>query len=98
MLPAVLVHRFSCPSSGGITYFFVITYGSLRGIWSQLFSEADWPENHGCPNLFLPNHWSRHVKSDLRHVISLAWLACVHTWGWAAGSLDPRIGQERDKG
>ena len=23
------------------------------------------PENHGCPNLFLPNHWSRHVKSAL---------------------------------
>ncbi|MGB3194927.1 MAG: helix-turn-helix domain-containing protein, partial [Phycisphaerae bacterium] len=48
------------------------------------------PENHGCPNLFLPNHWSRHVKSALLHVISLARLACVHTWEWAAGSLDPR--------
>jgi hypothetical protein len=23
---------------------------------------------------------------------------CVHTWAWAAGSLDPRIGQGRDKG
>jgi len=45
------------------------------------------PENHGCPNLFLPNHWSRHVKSALLNVISLARLACVHTWAWAAGSL-----------
>jgi hypothetical protein len=56
------------------------------------------PENHGCLNLFLPNHWSRHVKSALLHVIALARLACVHTWAWAAGSLGPRIGQERDKG
>jgi hypothetical protein len=53
------------------------------------------PENHGCPNLFLPRHWSRHVKSallhvSLLHVISLARLACVHTWAWAAGSLDTR--------
>ena len=52
------------------------------------------PENHGCPNLFLPDHWSRRVKSALLHVISMARLACVHTWGWAAGSLDTRIGQE----
>ena len=58
-------------------------YGSLRGIWSQLLSEADWPGNHGCPNLFLPNHWSRHVTSALLHVISLARLACIHTWAWA---------------
>ena len=44
--------------------------------------------------LFLPNHWSRYVKSALLHVsrpaplhvISLARLACVHTWAWAAGS------------
>ena len=51
-------------------------------------------EKHGCPNLFLPNHWSRHDKSSLIHVISLARLACVHTWAWAAGSLETRIGQE----
>jgi hypothetical protein len=51
-------------------------------------------ENHGCPNLFLPRHWSRHVKSALLHIISLARLACVHTWAWAAGSLGTRIGQE----
>jgi len=48
------------------------------------------PENHSCPNLFLPDHWNRHVKSALLHVISLARLACVHTWAWAAGSLDTR--------
>jgi len=30
----------------------------------------------------------------LLHVISLARLACVHTWAWAAGCLDTRIGQE----
>lgn len=23
------------------------------------------PENHGCPNLFPPNHWSRRVKDQL---------------------------------
>jgi len=90
----VLVHRFSCPSSGVITCLFTGTYGRFRGVCSQLLSESDLPENHGCPNLFLPNHWSRHVKSALLHVISLARLACVHTWKWAAGSLGPRIGQE----
>ena len=42
-------------------------------------SEAALPENLGCPNLFPPDHRSRHVKSALRHVISLARLACVHT-------------------
>jgi hypothetical protein len=52
------------------------------------------PENLGCPNLFLPDHWNHYVKSALLHVISLARLACVHTWEWAAGSLDTRIGQE----
>jgi hypothetical protein len=50
--------------------------------------------NLGCPNLFLSRRWSRHVKSALLHVISLARLACVHTWAWAAGSLDTRVGQE----
>jgi len=43
------------------------------------------PENHGCPNLFLPDHWSRYVKSALLPVISLARFACVHTLEWAAG-------------
>jgi hypothetical protein len=42
------------------------------------------PENHGYPNVFFPRHGSRHVKSALHHVISLAKLACVHTWAWAA--------------
>ena len=94
----VLVHRFSCPSPGGMTCSSTVTYGSLRCTCSQLLSEADLPENHGCLNLFLPNHWSRRVKSALLHVISMARLACVHTWGWAAGSLDTRIGQETDRG
>ena len=49
-------------ASGGVTCFSGHTYGILRGVWSQLFSEADLPENHGCPNLFLPNHWSRDGK------------------------------------
>jgi hypothetical protein len=48
------------------------------------------PENHKCLNPFLPRLWSRHVKSALLHVISLARLACVHTWAWAAGSIDTR--------
>jgi hypothetical protein len=95
---AVVVHRFSCPSPNDITCFSGVTYSSLRHACSQLHSEADLPENHGCPNLFLTRHWSRHVKSALLHVISVARLACVHTWAWAAGSLDPRIGQGRDKG
>jgi hypothetical protein len=52
------------------------------------------PENRDCPNLFLPDHWNRHVKSALLNIISLARLACVHTWAWASGSLDMRIGHE----
>jgi hypothetical protein len=76
----VLVHRFSHPSPGVITCLFTGTYGSLLHACSQLLSEADLPENHGCPNLLLPDHWSRHVKSALFHVISLAKFACVHTW------------------
>jgi hypothetical protein len=24
------------------------------------------PENRGCPNLFFPDHWSRHVKRHVR--------------------------------
>ena len=61
----VLVHLFSYPSPGVINCLFAGTYGSLRCVWSQLLSEADLPENHGCPNLFLPRHWNRHVKSAL---------------------------------
>ena len=45
------------------------------------------PENHGCPNLFLPDHWSHHVKSALLHVISLAKLACVVTTKYPSVSL-----------
>ena len=85
--PCVLVNRFPCPSPGDATCLFTGTYGSLRRVYSQLLSEADLPENHGCPNLFLPTHWNRHVKSALLCIISLARLACVHTWAWAAGSL-----------
>ena len=59
---AVLVNQFPCPSSGGVTCFSTVTYGSLRHACSQLLSEADLPENHGCPNLFLPHHWSPYVS------------------------------------
>ena len=31
----------------------------------NFFWEADLPESHGCPRLFLPNRWSRRVKSAL---------------------------------
>ena len=44
------------------------------------------PKNYKCLDLFLPNHWNRHIKSALLHVISLARLACVPAWAWAAGS------------
>jgi len=87
--PCVLVNRFPCPSSGDVTCLFTVTYGSLRGTWSQLLSETALPENHRCPNQFLPNRWSRHVKSALLCIISLARLACVHTWAWAAGIPAP---------
>ena len=67
----VLVHQFLCPSSGGITYFVVITYGSLRDVLSQLLSETDLPENHGCPNLLLPDHQTiRKTHTKPRYIIS----------------------------
>jgi hypothetical protein len=31
----------------------------------RVFSDADPPESRGCPNLLLPDDWSRHVKSAL---------------------------------
>jgi hypothetical protein len=43
-------------------------HGSLRHACSQLLSEADLPENYGCPNLFLPTHWICHAKSAMLHV------------------------------
>ena len=39
------------------------------------------------PDLFFPDHRNRHVKSALLHVISLARLACVHTWAWPPEAL-----------
>jgi len=48
------------------------------------------PENHGCPNLFLPRHWSRHVKSALfwvpwlPFVLPQVWPFC---W-WVAVGID----------
>jgi len=89
--------RSMSPSPGDVTCLFALTYGSLRHACSQLLSEADLAENRGCPSLFLPRHWRRHVKSAMLHLISLARLAFVQTWRRTARSLAPCIGQKRDK-
>jgi hypothetical protein len=73
--PAVLVHRFSCPSPGVITCFSDVTYGSLRGVCSQLLSEADLAreprlsEPVSTPSLEPPRqvrHAQRHLPGEAR--------------------------------
>ena len=49
------------------------------------------PENHGCPDLFLPKHWHRHVRSAVLHAIALARLALAEVRGWAVNSPIARL-------
>jgi transcriptional regulator with XRE-family HTH domain len=44
-----------------------------------------------APDITLPRGWSRHLKSAILHVISLAQLAVVRTRGWAANSPSARM-------
>jgi len=49
------------------------------------------PENHGGPDLFLPKHWHRHVRSAVLHTIALARLALAEVRGWAVNSPIARL-------
>jgi transposase InsO family protein len=49
------------------------------------------PENHGGPDLFLPKHWHRHVRSAVLHTMALARLALAEVRGWAVNSPIARL-------
>ena len=44
-----------------------------------------------APNVPLPKHWKKHVKSAILHVISLAQYATAYTRSWAADSRNARV-------
>ena len=48
------------------------------------------PRKH-APNVPLPKHWKKHVKSAILHVISLAQYATAYTRSWAADSRNARV-------
>jgi len=52
-----------------------------------------------APNVPLPKHWNKHVKSAILHVISLAQYATAYTRSWAADSRNARVRltAERDR-
>ncbi len=43
------------------------------------------------PQIPLPRHWNRCVKSAVLHVISLSQFSMAYTRGWAANSINARI-------
>jgi transposase InsO family protein len=44
-----------------------------------------------APNVPLPKHWNKHIKSAIVHVISLAQYATAYTRSWAAESRNARV-------
>ena len=44
-----------------------------------------------APQIPLPNGWTKHVRSAMLHVISLAQYAAVYTRSWAVDSLNGRV-------
>lgn len=43
------------------------------------------------PKLTLPMSWTKHVRSAVLHVISLAQYAAVYTRSWAVDSMNGRV-------
>ena len=43
------------------------------------------------PRIPLPKHWTRHVRSAVLHVISLAQYAAVYSRSWASNSINERV-------
>jgi len=44
-----------------------------------------------APRISLPNSWTKHVRSAMLHVISLAQYATVYTRSWAVDSMNGRV-------
>jgi len=47
----------------------------------NIFRKLILPENYSCLSLFLPKHWTRRVRSAVRHVTALARFAAAHVRG-----------------
>ena len=47
--------------------------------------------NQKTPHIPLPKGWTKHVRSAVLHVLSLAQYAAVYTRGWAADSTNTRV-------
>ena len=47
--------------------------------------------NQKTPHIPLPKGWTKHVRSTVLHVLSLAQYAAVYTRGWAADSTNTRV-------
>ena len=47
--------------------------------------------NQRTPHIPFPKGWTKHVRSAVLHVISLAQYAAVYTHGWAADSTNTRV-------
>jgi hypothetical protein len=46
------------------------------------------------PRILLPKSWTKHVRSGVLHVISLAQFTTAYTRGWAANSTTVASGSE----
>ena len=44
-----------------------------------------------APRIPLPKHWTKHVRSAVLHVLSLAQYAAVYTRSWAVDSMNGRV-------
>ena len=44
-----------------------------------------------APQISLPKHWTKHVRSAVLHVISLAQYAAVYSRSWAVDSMNGRV-------
>ncbi len=47
------------------------------------------------PRIPLPKGWTRHVRSAVLHVISLAQYAAVYSPSWAVNSVNGRVSERR---
>jgi hypothetical protein len=50
-----------------------------------------------APRIPLPKAWTKHVRSAMLHVISLAQFATVYSRSWAVDSLNGRVCKRRMK-
>ena len=49
------------------------------------------------PRIPLPKAWTRHVRSAMLHILSLAQYATVYTRSWAVDSMNGRVRLKAEK-